>query len=245
MPRIDGRAPDELREIKITRGFIDSAWGSALVEFGQTRILCTAMVEDKVPPFLVNSGRGWLSAEYGMLPGSTGTRKTRDGRRGGHVDGRTVEIQRLIGRSLRTIVNTDIIGQRTIWLDCDVIQADGGTRTTSITGAWIALYDCFAKMRERRVIKKEKDPIHTGISAVSVGIVDGQPLLDLCYEEDSRAEGDFNFVLTHDGDIIEVQASAEQRPISADLYGACFELAREGCKKIASAQNMSLIAELP
>ena len=241
MTRIDGRAADELRETKFTRGFIGHVPGSVLVECGHTRVIVTATIEDRVPPFLVGSGQGWVSAEYAMLPGSTGSRKPRDGRRGGHIDGRTIEIQRLIGRALRSVVDTRRLGQRTIWLDCDVIQADGGTRTASITGAYVALYDAIRLLREKKAIKG--DPLKNGLAAVSVGVVDGKPLLDLAYEEDSRAEGDFNFVLSHDLDIIEVQAAAEKRPIPKGLYAECFDLAQQGVKQLVTLQNMTLIKD--
>ena len=173
-----------------------------------------------------------------MLPGSTNERKMRDGRRG-PVDGRTVEIQRIIGRTLRSVVKQKDIGPRTIWLDCDVIQADGGTRTASITAAWIALYDCLARLRERKVIKR--DPLRSGVAAVSVGIVDGKPLLDLCYEEDSRADADFNYVMSHDGDLIEVQGSAEKAPVPRAKFEECYALAEKGVKEITSLQNTALI----
>lgn len=239
MPRADGRGPDELRRLKITRNFVSSAAGSCLIEFGRTRVIVTATVQDQVPPFLLNTGLGWVSAEYGMLPGSTQDRKQRDGRRGGNIDGRTMEIQRLIGRAFRTVIDQRALGQRTIWIDCDVIEADGGTRTTSINGAYIALYDAFKLLRDRRVI--QRDPMRTGIAAVSVGIVDGKPLLDLDYQEDSSAESDFNFVFTHEGEIVEVQGTAEKRPISRQRFDECWVLAEKGIKQIVSRQNTVLI----
>ncbi|MEE9394979.1 MAG: ribonuclease PH [Planctomycetota bacterium] len=240
MSRVDGRAPDQLRNVKIHRDFIPSAPGSVLFEWGNTRVIVTATVEDRVPPFLVNTGRGWLSAEYGMLPGSTDRRKPRDGRRGGNVDGRTVEIQRLIGRTFRNLVKLDKLGPRTIWLDCDVIQADGGTRTASITASYLALYDCLRRLRERKVLKH--DVLLGGVSAVSVGVVEGKALLDLCYEEDSRADADFNFVMTHEGKIIEIQGGSEQRPLSKEKFDECYALAEKGVHQLQSLQNTALIA---
>jgi ribonuclease PH len=239
MKRADGRAPDQIRELKITRNFIGSADGSVLIECGRTRIIVTAVFENLVPPFLVNTGQGWLSAEYSMLPGSTPQRKQRDGRKGGNVDGRSVEIQRIIGRALRCVVDTKPFGQRTLWIDCDVIEADGSTRTTSINGAYVALYDALQPLRENR--PPERDPLRTGIAAVSVGIVDGTPLLDLTYEEDSRAEGDFNFIMSHDGDVIEIQGSAEKRPIPRAKYDECVALAHKGLKQVMTMQNMALL----
>jgi ribonuclease PH len=239
MKRTDGRAADQLRELKITRGFIGTADGSVLIECGRTRIIVTAMFQDQVPPFLMNTGLGWVSAEYSMLPGSTLDRKQRDGRKGGNIDGRSVEIQRLIGRALRTVIDQRSIGPRTVWVDCDVIEADGSTRCAAINGAYIALYDCFTKMRADKVIKN--DPLRTGLCAISVGLVDGQPLLDLAYEEDSRAEGDFNFVASHEGGIIEIQGTAEKRPIPQAKFDECFALAQKGLKQIMSQQNMALL----
>lgn len=242
MSRVDGRANDDLRPLTLTPHFIDTADGSVLVECGKTRVICTAMVENRVPPFLVNTGLGWVSAEYGMLPGSTDRRKQRDGRRGGQVDGRTIEIQRIIGRALRAIVHQKNLGPRTIWLDCDVIQADGGTRTASITGSYVALYLAVKKLLDTKVIKR--DPLTGGVAAVSVGVVGGVPMLDLCYEEDSRADADFNYVMSHEGGIIEVQGSAETAPIDPETFFACHKLAEKGLKELMSIQNMSLIGTL-
>ena len=239
MTRPDGREVDQLRDIKITRNFIDTAPGSVLIEWGKTRLIVTATVQEKVPPFLFNTGLGWVSAEYGMLPGSTGNRKMRDGRRGGQIDGRTVEIQRIIGRCLRTVVKQRALGPRTVWVDCDVIQADGGTRTAAITGAWVALYDCLASLREQNIIKK--DPLRSGVAAVSVGIVNGKPLLDLCYEEDHNADADFNFVMSHDCDVIEVQGTAEKAPVPRAQFEECYALAESGIKRLMSLQNSSLV----
>ena len=239
MTRGDGRAKDQLRDIKITRDFVPSAAASAFIEWGRTRVLVTASIEDRVPPFLVNSGHGWISAEYNMLPGSTPFRKARDGRRGGHVDGRTIEIQRLIGRSLRSVVNTKGMGQRTVWIDCDVIEADAGTRTASITGAWIVLYDCLHGMREKKLFKK--DPLTDGLAAVSVAIVDGKAILDPCYEEDAAADADLNFVMSHKGGIVEIQGTGEKAPIPKERFEECYALAEKGIAEITSLQNRSLI----
>ena len=239
MTRGDGRQLDQLREITIQRDFVSSATASVFIEWGRTRVLCTASVEDRVPPFLVNSGQGWVSAEYAMLPGSTPQRKARDGRRGGHIDGRTVEIQRLIGRSLRSVVNMRALGQRTIWLDCDVIEADAGTRCASITGAWMALYDCLARMRENKQLKK--DPLRDGVAAISVAIVDGKPVLDPCYEEDAKAEADLNFIMSHKGGIIEIQGTGEKAPIPRNRFEECYALAEKGITEITSLQNRALI----
>lgn len=239
MKRQDGRAPDELRAMKITRNFIGTAAGSVLIECGHTRVIVTATVQDQVPPFMLNTGMGWVSAEYSMLPGSTLDRKQRDGRKNGQTDGRSIEIQRIIGRALRNVIDQRALGQRTIWVDCDVIEADGSTRTASINGAYLALYDCFKLLRERGVINR--DPLRTGLTAVSVGIVDGQVLCDLTYDEDSRAEGDFNFVLSHEGDVIEVQGGAEKRPIARAKYDECWNVAQKAAKQIMTQQNMALL----
>ncbi|HGY92319.1 MAG TPA: ribonuclease PH [Planctomycetes bacterium] len=238
MSRSDGRAPDQLRDIKITRDFVPSAAGSVFIEWGRTRVIVTATVQEQVPPFLYNKGLGWVSAEYGMLPGSTGQRKIRDGRRV-NLDGRTVEIQRLIGRSLRTIVNPKALGPRTLWIDCDVVEADAGTRTASITGAWVALYDAVQRLRDEKILKK--DPLRGGLAAVSVVVVDGKPLLDPTYEEDSQADSDLNFVMTHEGQIIEVQGTAEKRPLPKNQFLSCLEMAEQGIHTIASIQNRALI----
>lgn len=239
MKRADGRAPDQIRELKITRNFIGSADGSVLIECGKTRVIVTAVFENLVPPFLVGTGQGWLSAEYSMLPASTPQRKQRDGRKGGNVDGRSIEIQRIIGRALRTVVDTKPFGQRTLWVDCDVVEADGSTRTASINGAYVAVYDSLRRLRENR--PPDRDPLKTGIAAVSVGIVEGTPMLDLTYEEDSRAEGDFNFIMSHEGDLIEIQGGAEKRPIPRVKYEECVALAHKGLKLVMSQQNLALL----
>src|ERR1700758_1906246 len=207
--RPSGRAPHQMRSVTLETGFSKYAEGSCLAKFGDTHVLCTASVEDRVPPFLRNTGKGWVTAEYGMLPRATSTRMQREAS-AGKVGGRTQEIQRLIGRSLRSVTNLPALGERTIWIDCDVIQADGGTRTASITGAFVALALALEKMRERDVIRPI--PLADYVAATSVGIVDTEPLLDLAYEDDSRAEVDMNVVKTGDGRFIEIQGTAEALP---------------------------------
>lgn len=241
MTRHDGRANDQLRDIRFTRGFTNNAQGSVLVEFGQTRVLCTAMYEDSVPFWKrgANNGKpedqreGWLTAEYGMLPSSTNTRKSRD--KGGKVDGRSVEIQRLIGRSLRAIIDLKQVGERTIWLDCDVIQADGGTRTASITGAYVALWDCLLKMKEDGKLKYW--PLIDSVAAVSVGILNDQPILDLDYKEDFAAETDMNVVMTGKGHFIEVQGTAEERAFPREQLNSLIDLAAEGIAQLTKKQK--------
>ena len=232
------RNNDALRPVSVTPGFIPSALGSALIACGNTRVICTAMIEEKVPPFLVEKGTGWVSAEYGMLPGSTQTRKQRDR---GHVDGRTTEIQRLIGRSLRSVVDMEALGPRTIWLDCDVIEADGGTRTASITGAYVALALAVDKLLERGVL--QKNPLLDQVAAVSCGIVEGEALLDLCYREDSRAEVDMNFVMTGDGRFIEIQGTGEKRPFTKQEWTTLMELAQKGIGELTALQRQTLTRE--
>ena len=244
MPRHDGRAYDQLREIRFTRGFTSHAAGSVLVEFGNTRVLCTAMYEDAVPPWMrgANMGKpadereGWLTAEYAMLPSSTNTRKQRD--KGGKVDGRSVEIQRLIGRSLRAIIDLKQVGERTIWLDCDVIQADGGTRTASITGAYVALWDCLLKMKEDGKLKYW--PLVDSVAAVSVGIVDGQPVLDLDYKEDFAAFTDMNVVMTGKGLFIELQGTAEEHAFPREQLNELIDLAANGIQQLTAKQKALL-----
>ncbi|MBP9500330.1 MAG: ribonuclease PH, partial [Acetoanaerobium sp.] len=223
-----------LREIKITKNFTKYAEGSVLIEFGDTVVLCNASIEEKVPPFLKNTGTGWISAEYSMLPRSTHQRKIRDSARG-KIDGRTHEIQRLIGRALRSVVDMKVLGERTIWIDCDVLQADGGTRTASITGAFVALCDAMAKLYEKEAIKSF--PINAFVSAVSVGIVKGKPVLDLCYEEDSSAEVDMNVVMTDKGEFIEVQGTGEQHPFSKNQLMQLLDLAQQGNEQLMKIQR--------
>ncbi len=232
--RIDGRSSDGIRSIKITNEYLMHAEGSVLIEMGNTKVICTASVEEKTAQHLKGSGKGWVTAEYGMLPRSTGTRKIRDATKG-KVDGRTQEIQRLIGRALRSVVDMDKLGERTIWIDCDVIQADGGTRTASITGAFVAMMEAFRKMK--RDGKIAEIPVKNYVSAISVGIVDGNLLLDLCYEEDSRASVDMNVVMTDKGEYIEVQGTGEEAPFSAKDLAALLALAEKGCMQLFDIQK--------
>ena len=235
--RPSGRAPDEMRSITITRNFTKHAEGSVLVEFGDTKVICTASVEDRVPGFLRGAGRGWVTAEYGMLPRSTGTRMGREAARG-RQGGRTMEIQRLIGRSLRAGINLEALGENTISLDCDVLQADGGTRTASISGAWVALHDAVAFMRSENMIAK--DPLHHQIASVSVGIYEGTPILDLDYAEDSNAETDMNVVMNSNDHYIEVQGTAEGHAFTTDELNAMLALARQGISTILQAQQQAI-----
>ena len=232
--RSDKRAPNELRETKLTPNYLPHAEGSVLIEAGRTKVICTASVEDRVPPFLRNTGKGWITAEYGMIPRATNTRMTREASTG-KVGGRTQEIQRLIGRSLRSVANLPALGEQTIWLDCDVIQADGGTRTASITGAFVALALALETMRERDQIRTI--PITDYVAATSVGIVDGEPLLDLAYEDDSRAQVDMNVVKTGDGRFIEVQGTAEGLPFGRESLDTLLDLADSGIKQLIDKQR--------
>ena len=232
--RADGRKPAQLRPLKITPSYIKTADGSVLIEMGDTKVICTAKLEDRVPPFLRNSGKGWITAEYGMLPGSSEQRIGRESSRG-KIGGRTHEIQRLIGRSLRAIVDLKSLGERTVWIDCDVIQADGGTRTASITGAYIALVEAVRKWRERGLLTVE--PVKDSVAAVSIGIVDGKILLDLCYIEDSKADVDMNFVMTGAGKFIEVQGTAESAPFTRKQMERMAEIAQQGIKELLKAQK--------
>jgi ribonuclease PH len=234
MNRIDGRSPAQLRPTTITPGFLAHAEGSVLIEVGRTRVICTASVEDRVPPFLRNTGKGWVTAEYGMLPRATSTRTQREASTG-KVGGRTQEIQRLIGRSLRSVAKLNELGERTIWIDCDVIQADGGTRTASITGGFVAMALAMKKMKDLALIKDI--PISDYVAATSVGIVDGSALLDLAYEEDSKAEVDMNFVKTGDGRFIELQGTAEGQPFDRRALDALMELADNGIKELIAMQR--------
>jgi ribonuclease PH len=234
MNRTDGRSPAELRPTTITPGFLSHAEGSVLIEVGRTRVICTASIEDRVPPFLRNTGKGWVTAEYGMLPRATNTRTQRESS-AGKVGGRTQEIQRLIGRSLRSVTKLNDLGERTIWIDCDVIQADGGTRTASITGGFVALVLALQRMRELALLKDI--PILDYVAATSVGIVDGTALLDLAYDEDSRAEVDMNFVKTGDGRFIELQGTAEGLPFDRRALDALMGLADEGIRSLIDKQK--------
>ena len=235
--RPSSRAPDEMRQINITRNFTKHAEGSVLVEFGDTKVICTASVEDRVPGFLRGSGQGWVTAEYGMLPRSTGSRMGREAARG-KQGGRTMEIQRLIGRSLRAAIDLEALGENTISLDCDVLQADGGTRTASISGAWVALHDAIQYMRNEDMIAK--DPLYHQIASVSVGIYQGIPILDLDYAEDSNAETDMNVVMNNADAFIEVQGTAEGHAFNTDELNAMLALARKGISNILAAQQEAI-----
>ena len=232
--RSDNRAPNQMRETTITPHYLPHAEGSVLIEAGRTRVICTASVEERVPPFLRNSGKGWVTAEYGMLPRATNTRMQREAT-SGKVGGRTQEIQRLIGRSLRSVMNLPALGERTIWVDCDVIQADGGTRTASITGAFVALALALETLRARDVLRAI--PLNDSVAAISVGIVDGEALLDLAYEDDSRAEVDMNIVKTGDGRFIEVQGTAEGLPFNREALDTLLGLADEGIRQLVDKQR--------
>ncbi len=235
--RNDGRQPNTLRPVTITRRYIKRVEGSVLIEVGDTRVVCTASVENKVPPFLRNSRQGWITAEYGMLPRSTDSRMQREAARG-KVSGRTQEIQRLIGRSLRSVVDLTRLGERTIWIDCDVIQADGGTRTASITGACIALFDALTYMRKNNDIKSM--PLKDFVAATSVGIVNGKALLDLNYTEDSKAQVDMNVVMTGSGKFVEIQGTAEEDPFSEEDMQKMLTLAKSGIEELIKIQRSYL-----
>ncbi len=225
-----------MRPIRFERGFTNNAPGSVLACFGETRVLCTATWQDSVPPFLQGKGRGWLTAEYSMLPASTNSRKSRD--RAGKVDGRSVEIQRLIGRALRAVVAFDQMTERTIWVDCDVIQADGGTRTAAISGAWVALHDCMRAMDGRRILRSW--PLTGQLGAVSVGVVKGEPVCDLDYREDSSADVDMNLVMTGDGDFVELQGSAEGATFGREKLDRMLAIGEAGIRQIFEAQRTAL-----
>ena len=237
--RRDARPPNELRPTRLTPNYLEHAEGSILIEAGQTRVICTASIEDKVPPFLRGTGKGWVTAEYGMLPRATSTRTVREASRG-KLGGRTQEIQRLIGRSLRAVVDLGPIPERQVTVDCDVLQADGGTRTASICGGFVALHDAFTRMLADGGLKGH--PITDQLAAGSVGIVDGEPRLDLPYDEDSTAEVDLNVVMTGSGDYVEVQGTAEGEPFSRDRLDALLNLAAGGIATIAASQRDLLVA---
>ena len=235
--RPSGRTPDQLRKLAITRGYTRHAEGSVLIECGDTRVICTASIEEKVPPFLKGKGQGWLTAEYGMLPRSTNTRSDREAARG-KQSGRTQEIQRLIGRSLRAVTSLERLGERTIQIDCDVIQADGGTRTASITGAFVALHDAISHLKKNGLIAET--PILDFVAAVSVGIYQGVPVLDLDYPEDSSCDTDMNVVMTGKGGMVEVQGTAEGAPFSRKELDALLALAEGGIGQLIAAQKAAL-----
>jgi ribonuclease PH len=232
--RQDGRAADELRPIEILPGFVRTATGSALIAMGGTRVICTATAVEEVPRWLMGQGRGWVTAEYGMLPASTGERKARDVSRG-RPDGRTVEIQRLIGRSLRGIIDFEALGERTVWVDCDVLEADGGTRCAAATGGYVALHVALARLVDEG--KLERVPLTQSVAAVSCGMVDGTALLDLDYSEDSAAEVDMNVVMTGDDGLVEVQATAERTPLSRASLDELLALAASGIERLREAQE--------
>ncbi len=236
MPRIDGRANDDLRPVRIIPKYLAFAEGSALIEVGMTKVICAVSVEDKVPPFLKNKGQGWLTAEYSMLPRSTLTRSQRS--EPGRVAGRSQEIQRLIGRSLRAVVDMSLLGERTLTIDCDVIQADGGTRTAAITGAYVAVYQALLTLMKMGAI--DSLPLHGAVAATSVGIVDGEEVLDLCYEEDYRAEADFNIVMTSRGEFVEIQGTAESKPFNRQNIDSLLNLAEGGIRRLLDIQKKTI-----
>jgi ribonuclease PH len=237
MAREDGRADDQIRPVTITRGFIKYAEGSCLIEVGDTRVICTASVEEKVPPFLKGSGSGWVTAEYGMIPRSCLTRNQREATKG-QLGGRTMEIQRLVGRSLRSVVDMKALGERTIWMDCDVIQADGGTRTASMTGAYVALVEAAQWLKKENLIRK--DVVLDMLAAISVGIVGGESMLDLRYTEDSSAAVDMNVAMTGAGKFVEIQGTAEGMPFSRQQFNKLLDLAEVGIKQLFDIQRAAL-----
>ena len=239
MARNDGRNVNQLRSIKITRGWLQNAEGSVLIEFGNTRVLCVASFTPGVPRWLKDSGKGWVTSEYAMLPRATHTRSDRESVKG-KLGGRTQEISRLVGRSLRGIVDTKALGENTIVIDCDVLQADGGTRTAAITGAYVALADAITWAKAQGHIKKDAQPLTDSVAAISVGIIDGTPMLDLCYEEDVRAETDMNVVCSGDGKFIEVQGTAEGKPFDRALLDSLLDLAVAGCAELTALQRAAL-----
>ncbi len=234
LQRTDGRRRDEIRPVNVIRPFIKHADGSVLMEMGDTKVICTASIEEKVPPFLRDKGKGWVTAEYSMLPGATHDRTQREATRG-KQSGRTLEIQRLIGRALRAVTDMSTMGERSIWIDCDVIQADGGTRTASITGAFIALADAFAKLKDKNLIKKI--PLTDYLAAVSVGKVGGESMVDLCYEEDSMADVDMNLVMTGQGRLVEVQGTAERGTFGKNELDDFLALGWDGIQRLVKLQK--------
>ena len=240
--RVDGRTPDQLREVRITRGWLDQAEGSALIEFGRTRVLCTASFTEGVPRWKKGSGSGWVTAEYAMLPRATNTRSPRESVKG-KIGGRTHEISRLIGRSLRAVIDLDALGENTIQLDCDVLQADGGTRTAAITGAYVALADAVSWAKQHTDLPAATEVLTDTVSAISVGIVEGRPLLDLEYREDVTADTDMNVVVTGSGGFVEVQGTAEGTPFDRAELGTLLDLATTGCAQLAEIQRDVLAAQ--
>jgi len=239
--RPDGRKDNEIRNVRIQRSFIENAEGSVLISIGNTRVICTATIEEKVPPFLKDQKKGWITAEYSMLPRATKTRTLRESITG-RISGRTHEIQRLIGRALRSVVDLSGLRERTIWIDCDVLQADGGTRTASITGAFICLSDALKYAVRNGLI--EKSPLKDYLAAVSVGVVNGRPMLDLCYAEDSAAEVDMNVVMTGNGRFVEIQGTAEGVPFSKDTHNSLIKLAEDGIHTLVALQKQYIEADM-
>ena len=237
MQRNDGRGLGELRPVKITRNYLKYAEGSCLIEIGETKVICSASVEEKVPPFLRDTGTGWVTAEYGMLPRSTKRRIFREAAKG-KMGGRTQEIQRIIGRCLRAVTRFEALGERTIWMDCDVIQADGGTRTAAITGSFVALIDALAELQKEHIL--DNVPVTDFVAAVSVGICKGEPILDLNYEEDSKAEVDMNVAMTAGNEFVEIQGTAESRPFSKERMEDLLALAKKGIGKLIDIQKQAL-----
>jgi ribonuclease PH len=237
MQRIDGRDNNELRPVKITRNYLKHAEGSVLIEMGDTKVICTATVDERVPPFVKGTGKGWITSEYGMLPRSTETRKPRESTRG-KVDGRTMEIQRLIGRALRSIVKLEEMGEITVYIDCDVIQADGGTRTASITGAFVALVDAFNKLVKAEKLKNI--PIHSFLAAVSVGLKSGEAILDLNYVEDSTCQVDMNVIMTEKGQFVEIQGTGEENPFTKEEMFNLLQLGEKGVMDLIAVQKQTL-----
>jgi len=235
--RPDGRQPDQMRQLRITPSYLAHAEGSALIELGQTIVLCAVSIESRLPPFLRGSGSGWVTAEYGMLPRSTSTRSPREAALG-RVGARTHEVQRIIGRSLRAVTKLDLLGERTLTVDCDVIQADGGTRTAAITGAYVALRQACELLVQRD--DTASMPLRCPVAATSAGVVDGVPVLDLCYDEDARAEVDFNVVMTADGELVEVQGTGESHPFSRQAMNELLDLAQTGIRRLVEAQRLAL-----
>lgn len=237
--RIDGRTPDQLRQVKFTRNWLNNAEGSVLVEFGNTRVLCVASFTPGVPRWLTGKGKGWVTSEYAMLPRATHSRSDRESVKG-KLGGRTQEISRLVGRSLRAVVDMEALGENTIVIDCDVLQADGGTRTASITGAYVALADAINWAKKQGHVGSNKNPLAQGVSAISVGIINGVPMLDLCYEEDVTADTDMNIVCTADGNFVEVQGTAEGKPFDRALLNQLLDLGAKGCKELDLLQQAAL-----
>ena len=237
MIRLDGRAADQLRPVKITRNFMKYPEGSCLIEMGDTKVICTASIEEKVPPFLKNSGQGWVTAEYGMLPRSCETRTQRDVTKG-QINGRSQEIQRLVGRAIRSVTDLNGFGERTVWLDCDVLQADGGTRTASITGAFVAFVDACAEMKKQGWAKKM--PFSDIIAAISVGVVMGEELLDLNYKEDSNAQVDMNVIMTSAKRIVEIQTTAEGAPFTRKRFDTLLDIAQKGIDELVATVKTTL-----